>query len=65
MQNVGTQPRGEKRGYGSKWKKWLAITWPSAPSSTSSSTSCSSTAAVVTVGEEAVGGGEAVAGATA
>ena len=24
MQNVGTQ-RGPKRGYGSKWKKWLAI----------------------------------------
>ena len=25
MQNVGTQPRREKRGYGGKWKKWLAI----------------------------------------
>jgi hypothetical protein len=26
MQNVGTQPRrGPKRGYGGKWKKWLAI----------------------------------------
>jgi len=23
MQNVGTQPQGQKRGY--KWKKWLAI----------------------------------------
>ena len=27
MQNVGTQPRSSKdgRGYGGKWKKWLAV----------------------------------------
>ena len=25
MQNVGTAQRGSKRGYGAKWKKWLAI----------------------------------------
>ena len=26
MQNVGTQlQRGSKRGYGGRWKKWLAI----------------------------------------
>ena len=25
MQNVESEPRQQKRGYGGKWKKWLAI----------------------------------------